>query len=114
FPGNRIPQARLNPLALLAVNAAPAANVPGSANKYVNDNEVLTQDSHNYSLRLDFVATSSITMFSRYSGSREDDSSPGLVPGRAALGSALPQHAVIGSTWVVSPLTVNEFRAGVN
>jgi hypothetical protein len=114
FPGNRIPQARLNPIALLAINAVPAANVPGSTNKYVNDHEVQTQDSHNYSLRMDYVATSSVTMFGRYAGSREDDSSPGLVPGRAALGSALPQHAVFGTTWVVNSRTVNEFRAGVS
>src|SRR5262249_15627409 len=114
FTGNKIPQSRLNPIALLAINAVPAANVPGSTNKYVNANEVLTQDSHNYSVRLDFVATSSITMFGRYGGSREDDSSPGLVPGRAALGSARPQHGVFGATWVANPRTVNEFRAGVS
>ena len=114
FPGNRIPQSRLNPLASLAIAAVPAANVPGSINRYVNSSEVLSQNSHNYSLRLDYVATASLNLFGRYSGTREEDSSPGLVPGRAALGSALPQHAVAGATWVINPLTINEFRIGVN
>lgn len=114
FAGNRIPQSRLHPLALLAVAAVPSANVPGTGNKYVNSNEVQAQDTHNYSVRLDYVATSTVNMFGRYSGYREEDSSPGLVPGRASQGSALPQHAVTGVTWVVNPLTINEFRAGVS
>ena len=84
FAGDIIPQSRLNPLAAVAINAVPAANVPGSTNKYINTDEVLAQDSHNYSLRADYVATPAITMFGRYSGTRENDASPGLVPGRAA------------------------------
>src|SRR5262252_750677 len=40
FPGDTIPQARLNPLALVAINAVPAANVPSTTNKYINGDEV--------------------------------------------------------------------------
>jgi Carboxypeptidase regulatory-like domain len=114
FAGDTIAQSRINPLALIAIDAVPAANVPNTTNKYINNAEVLTQDSHNYSLRTDYVATSSITMFGRYSGAHENDSTPGLVPGRAAIGMALPQNAAYGMTWVLSPRSVNEFRAGFN
>ena len=114
FPNDMIPVTRLNPLALIAINAVPLANVPNTNNKYINTNEVLAQDSHNYSLRADYVATPSITMFGRYSATRENDSSPGLVPGRAAIGVTLPQNAAFGMTWVLSPQSVNEFRAGFN
>jgi hypothetical protein len=114
FPGDTIPQSRLNPLALIAINAVPAANVPNTNNKYINSDEVLTQDSHNYSLRIDYVASPSITMFGRYSASHEADSTPGLVPGRAAAGVTLPQNAAYGLTWVLSPRSVNELRAGFN
>ena len=41
--------------------------------KYINTDEVLTQDSHNYSLRADYVVTPAITMFGRYSGTHEND-----------------------------------------
>ncbi len=114
FPNDAIPLTRLNPLALIAINAVPTANVPNTNNKYINTNEVLVQDSNNYSLRADYVATPSITMFGRYSATRENDSSPGLVPGRAAVGQTLPQNVAYGLTWVLSPQSVNEFRAGFN
>jgi hypothetical protein len=114
FAGDTIPSSRLNPLALIAINAVPVANVPNTNNKYINSDEVLTQDSHNYSLRADYVVTSAITMFGRYSGTHENDVSPGLVPGRSAIGTALPQNGAYGLTWVISPRSVNEFRAGFN
>jgi hypothetical protein len=114
FAGARIPQSRLNPLALVGINAVPAANVPNTENRYINSNEVLAQDSHNYSIRTDYIATSAITLFGRYSGTHEDDSNPGLVPGRSAIGTALPQNGAFGMTWVASARAVNEFRAGLN
>ncbi len=114
FPGDVIPVTRLNPLALVAVNALPAANVPNTTNKYINNSEVLSQDSNNYSIRADFVATPTITMFGRYSATRENDASPGLVPGRAAIGQTLPQNVAYGLTWAPTPRVVNEFRAGFN
>ncbi len=114
FNGNIIPQSRLNPLAVVAINAVPAANVPTTTNEYINTDEVLTQDSHNYSLRGDYVVTPAITMFGRYSGTHENDSNPGTVPGRATIGTALPQNGAYGMTWVLGPHAVNEFRAGFN
>jgi hypothetical protein len=36
------------------------------------------------------------------------------VPGRSAIGDALPQNAALGSTWVLNPKTVNELRIGYN
>jgi hypothetical protein len=95
FPNDTIPKSRLNPLAIAAINAVPASDVPGSNNKYINTDEVLTQDSHNYSLRADYVVTPAITMFGRYSGTYENDSSPGTVPSRATIGTALPQNGRI-------------------
>ncbi len=114
FAGNVIPQSRLNPIAVAAINVVPAANVAGGGSKYINASEVLRQDADNYSIRADYVASSSLTMFGRYSTSRESDSTPGLAPGRASQGSAIPQHGVFGATWVISSSVVNEFRAGAS
>ena len=114
FAGDMIPANRINPLALIAINALPLANVPGTNNKYINNSEVLTQDSNNYSIRFDYVMSSAINMFGRYSTTRENDVTPGLVPGRSAIGVTLPDNAAYGVTWVLSPRSVNELRAGFN
>lgn len=114
FPNGTIPQSRLNPTALFAINATPAANVPGSNNQYINGNEVLQQDSNNYSIRADYNLNEKITLFGRYSGDRETDVTPGSTAGYSAIGYARPQNAVIGSTMVLSPGVVNEARLGFN
>lgn len=110
FAGDLVPQSRLNPLAVVAINAVPASDVPGTTNQYINSDEVATQDSHSYTARADYVATPSITMFGRYSGTHEGDLTPGAVPGRGNLGTALPQNGAYGVTWVLGPRSVNEFR----
>jgi Carboxypeptidase regulatory-like domain len=114
FAGDTIPQNRLNPTALIAINAAPAANVPGSTNQYINGDEVLKQDANNYSIRADYNLSTAVTLFGRYSASRENDVTPGSTAGYSSIGYALPQNAVIGSTAVLSPNIVNEARIGFN
>jgi hypothetical protein len=114
FPNDTIPQSMLNPTALLAINAVPPADVPGTNNKYTNNREVLQQNSNNYSIRADYVLSHAVTLFGRYSTTRENDVTPGSTPGYSAIGYALPQNAVIGVTAVLSPQIVNEFRLGFN
>jgi hypothetical protein len=114
FPNDTIPQNRLNPTALIAINAVPAANIPGSINQYTNSSEVLSQNSNNYSIRADYNLSQTVTLFGRYAAAREDDVTPGNTPGYSALGYALPQNAVFGATAVISTRIVNEFRTGLN
>lgn len=114
FPNNTIPQTRLNPMALIAINAAPLPNVPGSTDEYVNGDEVLKQDSNNYSIRLDYVLSQAVTLFGRYSATRENDVTPGSTAGYSSVGYAQPQNGVIGATTVISPNVVNESRIGFN
>jgi hypothetical protein len=114
FANDAIPQSRLNPQALFAINAAPAANVPGSNNQYINGDEVLKQDSHNYSIRADYILSQAVTIFGRYSAVRENDVTPGSTAGYSAIGYAQPQNAVIGATVVLGPSIVNESRLGFN
>jgi hypothetical protein len=114
FPGDIIPQNRLNPTALIAINAAPAANVPGSINQFTNTDEVLAQNANNYSVRADYNLSPMWTIFGRYSGTRENDVTPGNTPGYSAIGYATPQNTAIGATAVLSPAIVNELRAGFN
>lgn len=114
FPNDAIPQTRLNATALIAVDAAPAADIPGSNNQYTNFNEVLRQDSNNYSIRAGYVLRTAVTLFTRYSASRKQDVTPGSTAGYSAIGCALPQNAALGATAVISPSIVNEARLGFN
>jgi hypothetical protein len=114
FNNNTIPTSMLNPLALLAINAAPMPDIPGSTNQYTNFDEVRKQDSNNYSIRADYILNQAVTLFGRYSGYRENDVTPGSTAGYSSIGYALPQNGVIGSTAVISPNIVNEARIGFN
>ena len=114
FPGNKIPTTRLNAMAVAAANWMPLANVPGSVSNYVNGKAVLLQDINNYSVRTDYVMSSKLTVFGRYSMSNENNLQPGDVPGRDAVGGVRPQNAMFGGTLMLGPQTVNEFRLGYN
>ncbi|MFN3322909.1 MAG: TonB-dependent receptor domain-containing protein [Bryobacteraceae bacterium] len=111
FPGDRIPASRLNPLTLAALNALPPANVPG-VSSFVNASGVLVQNQNNYSLRLDYVPSNSVTVFGRYSATDENNIIPDVVPDRERRGFVRPQNAVVGSTQVFGANKVNEIRAG--
>jgi hypothetical protein len=114
FNNDMIPQSMLNPTALIAIKAAPMPDIPGTTNQYTNFNEVLNQNSNNYSIRADYVLSQAVTLFGRYSATRENDITPGSTAGYSSIGYALPQNAVIGSTAVLSPNIVNEARLGFN
>ncbi len=114
FGSDKIPSARIDPLALIAINAVPLANVPGTNNKYINNNEVLAQDSNSYSIRTDYVLNNSMTVFGRYATTRENDVTPGTTPGYSAIGYALPQNAAIGVTSILTSQLVDELRLGFN
>ncbi len=109
FGGNTIPDSRINPLALAAVNAMPLPSDP-STNSFVNANGVLSQKNNNYSGRLDYTPTQNWTFFGRYSVADEKASIPATVTGRDGLNNALSTNTVLGSTKVLSTNMVNETR----
>lgn len=112
FAGNVIPANRMNALSLAAMAAMPLPNL-GKSN-YVNLSEVLQQNSGNYSLRLDYVASAKVTVFGRYSISNENDVIPDVVPKRGQVSEVRPQNLALGSSQVLRPSTVNEIRVGFN
>lgn len=110
FTDNRIPQNRLNPLALAALAALPLPNA--GTRGYVNTEGVLEQDIYNYSLRVDVNAGAGSRVFGRFSLADENAIVPEPVPGRDNVGDARPQHAVVGWTRVLGSSMVNELRGG--
>jgi outer membrane receptor protein involved in Fe transport len=113
FTGGKIPAARINPLVLAAASAMPLPNDP-TGKFFTNNNELLTQDNNNYSGRLDWVAKQNWNVFGRYSISDENAQIPAAVTDRIGLNNARSQHAVIGSTKVLSANLLNETRIGLS
>src|SRR2546427_4114130 len=97
FPGNVIPSNRLSPQAqaLLALIPLPNAtpSTPLGDNFFSSGNNTL--DSNGFDVRSDFVATSKVNVFGRYSFQQFKRSGPGLF-GVARGGHALPSDPSVG------------------
>jgi len=112
FPGFRIPESRIHPWTRAAMAAMPPPNVGGD--RYVNASGVLRQNGDNGSVRVDYNLTRRATVFGRFAIWDENNVIPDVVPNRDRLGFSRPQNLVIGSTQVLRPMLVNEFRGGFN
>ncbi len=108
FPGNVIPTQRINPQALAAAKALPAANI-GTAS-FVNSNGLLKQTNNNYSGRVDYLVTPGLNLFGRYSMADEDAIIPATVSGRDNINNVRPQNFVVGATKTIKPTLVTELR----
>ena len=99
FPNNVIPASRLAPetqalLALLPVGADVTPATSSNPNFFGSGNNTL--DSDGFDTRIDFSATSKLTIFGRYSFQQFTRSGPGLF-GVLAGGPALPSDPSVGS-----------------
>ena len=112
FSGNVIPSNLINTQVQAAMLALPQPNLPG--NLYINTSDVLQQNYDNYSVRADYAASSSVKLFTRYSGATENASIPGGLPGRPTLDNAIPRNVAIGLTQILSSNKINEVRLGYN
>jgi outer membrane receptor protein involved in Fe transport len=112
FPNFQIPQARINPLALAALQAMPLPN--SGARSYVNTESRLRQDIYNVSGRVDVNLGPGHLLFARYSLADESAVIPESVPGRDNISDARPQNVVVAWTKVLTARAVNEFRVGVS
>src|SRR6266849_4533803 len=97
FPGNVIPANRLSPQAEALLGLIPLPNAtPSTAlgdNFFSSGNNTL--DSNGFDVRSDFVATSKVSVFGRYSFQQFKRSGPGLF-GVALGGHALPSDPSVG------------------
>src|SRR5262245_26926020 len=113
FPLNQVPTARLNPLAVAAMNALPLPNI-GSSSLFVNSTGVLQQKNDNYSGRVDYVVSPGLTVFGRYSVANEDAIIPQTVTGRDNINNVRPQNVIVGAMKTLRPTLLNETRAAFN
>lgn len=124
FANNTIPSGSLDSTmqALMALFPQPnttTAGSPPNLNNYVR-NALLTDFESNYDARVDWVPSSSDTVFARYNYSTRNRDIPGYLGGLAdgtstsAWGNQiLKAHSlVLGWTHVINQSMVNEFRFG--
>ncbi len=115
FPGNRIPNNRLDPIGvrIAALYPLPNRNVPGQ--NYASA-PVGLDDSHTTDLRIDHSLSGRDELMGRYSYSNRDFSQPfsgAAFPQFPGYGTNAPRqahNAVIGETHTFSPVLINEAR----
>src|SRR5689334_11807292 len=115
FPQQIIPATRFNGKSVALLSYYPLPNVPGAgqANNY---QQLLsqTQDTDQFTARIDFAEKSNSNWFGRWSWGDESGTTPGTFPGQGQTVVTRPQQVVISNTRILSSSTVNEFRFGYN
>ena len=112
FPGNIIPQQRLNRIALGLLEFLPAPNIPGTG--LVNNHLSLqnnTTDKNQFTQRIDFVENAKSAWYGRYSWQDESVVAPVAGFTGTSLTSNIKQ-VTISNTRIVTPNLVNELHFG--
>ena len=121
FQNNQIPQADWDKAAVASMQLLPLPNLPGTAslagvaNNYLY-NPVHIDNINQFDVRLDQHFSDKDTGFLRFSYQNEPELRPPVLPFgdanfRNGLYSQFSRQAVITETHLISPRTVNEFRA---
>lgn len=121
FAGNQIPSGRFDSAAAAALALLPLPNLPGSVspsgvgNNFLY-NPVATNDINQFDVRLDHRFSEKDTGFLRFSFQNQPELRPPVLPfGDANFRNGLfvqqSRQAVITETHLISPGTINEFRA---
>jgi hypothetical protein len=110
FPGNIIPQSRINQSVLAAMGALPLPNLAG--NLFINTGEVLVENNDNITGRVDYNLSERLRLFTRYSSANEDAAIPATLTNRAGLNSSVPRNAALGFSQVLGTNKVNDIRVG--
>lgn len=116
FPGNIIPESRMDPVGRSVVQRYPDPNLPGRARNYLRAPVEATR-GHNATFRGDVNLSDVDNMFGRYSFNVPDFRKDAALPEPAATGVVRKNHASsigYGYTRTISPTVVNEFRFGWN
>ena len=112
FPGNVIPSARLDPIALKLLNDfVPLPNVPG--NRYTASPNV-EDDRNQAGIRLDYRASDKHSVLGRYLWSHSNRLTPRTVQAVDQLAKATLQDVMLADTYTVNTRTINVARFSLN
>lgn len=113
FPGNVVPQSRVNPVAQRLLEFYPRATVPGDSifNNFTRDAK-RPINWEQFTQRMDFTENSSSTWFGRLSYGDEFVRDTANFEQREGKTTTKTWQAMISNTRTFSPTVVNEFRFG--
>jgi len=119
FSGNRIPQSRIDPVALALLHRYPDPNLPGTANNFrriANED----QDQDQFDIRIDHRFSDSDQVFARYSYAKDvsnpvpplPDGSGNITSGAIGLTDTIGQSFASSYVHIFNPRMSNEVRVG--
>lgn len=115
FPGNILPRSRIAPISFAYMRdwmpRVDAANVV--ANNFTNT-EGRPTDNNQQNARFDFIQSSAINWFFRYSHAGEKQYNPIAIPRHGTDVVVQAHQGMLAQTWVLGANKVNNFRAGVS
>jgi hypothetical protein len=119
FPGNIVPQSRIDPIAAQVLARYPAPNLPGLANNYTRT-AVEPDSQDQFDTRLDRYFGMKHRIFGRYSFLRDDDTPVTPLPdgsGSITAGLISPtltrgDQLAANYEWTLSPAMLNQARFG--
>jgi hypothetical protein len=122
FPGNIIPQSRLNKAAVNYLNAYPLPNIPGTTNGTENNYRTIRREITHYNTfdtRLDYKLGTRDLLFARFAYDQSDfqrTSRLPLLPAGFASGdnTVHARGIAVGDTHTFTSSILNEFRIGYN
>jgi hypothetical protein len=114
FPGNIIPETRLDPISVKMLEYYPLPNQPTSAlaNNYLAVNKNHT-DKDQINVRIDFTESSKSSWYGRYGWTDEGQFTGGIYLTGGTVDTR-GQQALVDNTRVLSSTLVNEIRFGYN
>ncbi len=113
FPGNRIPESRLNPAAVGLLSYIPLPNLPGSVQNYTLDRS-LTSASDSYSIRVNSPITAKDNVFANYSYSKGESTSSQIFPGLDTQRNNHSQNVGFGGMHRFKPRLLLNYRVSLN
>jgi hypothetical protein len=115
FPGNRIPAARISPIATSVMNLAsyPLPNVSGFTNNYTISPSAST-DLNQLLTRVDHSISDKDKLWGSFFWDRVPTASPRFTYINDNLAAVTTQNYTTNETHIFSPSLVNDFKAGFN